>query len=78
MNHGPARFMGGMSTEKALNFGASSRRLLRMLSPQRPLIIGSLVLGVLSVTFSVLGPKLLGNVTNLIFSGWISSKIPAG
>ena len=78
MNHGPARFMGGMSTEKALNFGASSRRLLRMLSPQRPLIIGGLVLAVLSVTFSVLGPKLLGNVTNLIFSGWISSKIPAG
>ncbi len=78
MNHGPARFMGGMSTEKALNFGASSRRLLRMLSPQRPLIILSLVLGVVSVTFTVLGPKLLGNVTNLIFSGWISSKIPAG
>ena len=32
----------------------------------------------LSVTFSVLGPKLLGNVTNLIFSGLISSRIPAG
>ena len=28
-------FMGGMSTEKALNFGGSSRRLLRMLAPQR-------------------------------------------
>jgi ATP-binding cassette subfamily B protein len=70
--------MGGMSTEKALNFGASSRRLLRMLSPQRPLIIGGLALGVLSVAFTVLGPKLLGNVTNLIFSGWISSRIPAG
>ena len=78
MSHGPARFMGGMSTEKALNFGASGRRLLRTLSPQRPLIIVSLVLGVVSVTFTVLGPKLLGNVTNLIFSGWISSKIPAG
>ena len=78
MNHGPARFMGGMSTEKALNFGASSRRLLRTLSPQRPLIILGLALGVLSVTFTVLGPKLLGNVTNLIFTGWISSRIPAG
>jgi len=78
MSHGPARFMGGMSTEKALNFGASGRRLLRMLSPQRPLILLSLALGVLSVTFTVFGPKLLGNVTNLIFSGWISSRIPAG
>ena len=78
MNHGPARFMGGMSTEKALNFSASSRRLLRMLSPQRPLITAALVLGVISVTFSVLGPKLLGDVTNQIFTGIFSLRIPAG
>jgi ATP-binding cassette, subfamily B, multidrug efflux pump len=77
-NVGPARFMGGMSTEKALDFGGSSRRLLRMLSPQRPLIITALVMGVFSVALSVIGPKVLGNVTNLVFSGFISSKIPAG
>ena len=75
---GPARFMGGMSTEKALDFGGSSKRLLRMLLPQRPLIITGTVLGVLSVTLSVIGPKVLGNVTNLVFSGFISSKIPPG
>ena len=75
---GPARFMGGMSTEKALDFRESSKRLLRMLSPQRPLIIIALVMGVLSVTLSVIGPKVLGNVTNLVFSGFISSKIPPG
>lgn len=76
--HGPARFMGGMSTEKALNFGASSRRLLRMLAPQRPLIVAGLTLGVVSVGLSVIGPKILGNVTNLIFTGFISGKVPAG
>jgi ATP-binding cassette subfamily B protein len=70
--------MGGMPVEKALNFRDSSRRLLRMLSPQRPLIVAGLLLGVTSVTFSVLGPKILGNVTNLIFTGVISSKIPPG
>jgi ATP-binding cassette subfamily B protein len=70
--------MGGMSTEKALDFAGSSRRLLRMLSPQRPLIIAALVMGVVSVALSVIGPKVLGNVTNLVFSGFISSKIPAG
>jgi ATP-binding cassette, subfamily B, multidrug efflux pump len=78
MNHGPARFMGGMSTEKALNFKASSRRLLRTLSPQRALIAAALAMGVVSVTFSVLGPKLLGDVTNQIFTGTIASRIPAG
>jgi ATP-binding cassette subfamily B multidrug efflux pump len=75
---GPAAFMGGMSTEKALNFSGSSKRLLRMLSPQRPLMVLALAMGVLSVAFSVTGPKILGNVTNLIFDGFISSKIPAG
>ena len=75
---GPARFMGGMSTEKALNFGASSRRLLRMLAPQRARIVTALVMGVVSVTLSVLGPKLLGDVTNLIFTGVIGGRIPAG
>ena len=77
-NAGPARFMGGMSTEKALNFGASSRRLLGTLSPQRAMIMGGLAMGVVSVTLSVLGPKLLGNVTNLIFTGVIGSRIPPG
>ncbi len=78
MAHGPARFMGGMSTEKALDFRVSSRRLLRTLSPQRALIAAALVTGVISVTLSVLGPKLLGDVTNLIFTGIIGSRIPAG
>ena len=77
-NVGPARFMGGMSTEKALDFGVSSRRLLRMLSPERPRIITALLMGVASVALSVTGPKVLGNVTNLVFSGFISSKIPPG
>jgi len=70
--------MGGMSTEKALNFGASSRRLLRMLAPQRARIVTALVMGVVGVTLSVLGPKLLGDVTNLIFTGVIGGRIPAG
>ncbi len=75
---GPMGFMGGMSTQKALNFSGSSKRLLRMLAPERVLITVALVMGVASVTFSVIGPKVLGNVTNLIFDGYIGSKIPAG
>jgi ATP-binding cassette subfamily B protein len=70
--------MGGMSTEKSLNFRGSSRRLLGTLAPQRLLVIASLVLAAVSVTLSVLGPWLLGNATNLIFAGIISKRIPAG
>jgi ATP-binding cassette subfamily B protein len=71
-------FMAGRSTEKALNFGASGRRLLGLLAPQRAMIVTALGLGLVSVTLAVLGPKVLGNVTNIIFAGVISSRLPAG
>jgi ATP-binding cassette subfamily B multidrug efflux pump len=70
--------MGGMSTEKSLDFRGSGRRLLHTLRPQRPLIALALGLGVTSVTLSVLGPRLLGDATNLIFSGVVGRMIPAG
>ena len=38
----------------------------------------ALLMAVASVALSVTGPKVLGNVTNLVFSGFISSKIPPG
>jgi ATP-binding cassette subfamily B multidrug efflux pump len=78
VGRGPAAFMGGRSTEKSLDFRGSSRRLLGTLRPQRLLVAASLALATIAVTLSVLGPKLLGDATNLIFSGVISRQIPAG
>jgi ATP-binding cassette subfamily B multidrug efflux pump len=78
MGRGPAAFMGGMSTEKPLNFRGSGRRLLGMLRPERLIMALTLVLGTASVALSVLGPKVLGNATDLIFSGVIARQIPAG
>jgi ATP-binding cassette subfamily B protein len=71
---------GGMSmpAEKAMNFGPSARRLLGKLRPERAWLVLVLVLAVASVTFSVIGPRLLGEGTNLIFSGVISKNLPAG
>jgi ATP-binding cassette subfamily B multidrug efflux pump len=69
---GPARFMGGMSTEKALDFKGSSRRLLRMLSPYRLLLILALTFAVSAVTLQVLGPRLLGEAINVVFFGYRS------
>jgi ATP-binding cassette, subfamily B, multidrug efflux pump len=71
---GPARFMSGMSTEKALDFKGSGRRLLRMLSPYRMLTILALTLAVGSVTMSVLAPRLLGEAINLVFDGYESHR----
>ena len=78
MRHGPAAFMSGMSTEKSLDFRGSSSRLLRAMRPERALAVLALTLTTVSVTLSVLGPRLLGQATDLIFSGVISSRLPAG
>ena len=64
--------------EKAQNFGPSAKRLLGTLRADRPLLIVVLVLGILSVTLSVLGPKLLGEATNIVFAGFVSLNVPAG
>ncbi|MGH3248082.1 MAG: ABC transporter ATP-binding protein, partial [Trebonia sp.] len=67
---GPARFMSGMSTEKALDFKGSGKRLLRLLRPYRLLMILALILAVASVTMSVLAPRLLGEAINLVFDAY--------
>ncbi len=33
---------------------------------------------IVSVGFAIIGPKLLGNATNLIFEGWIGNQLPPG
>jgi len=79
--NGPRRgpMMGmGMPTAKAANFGASLRRLLGVLRPERWVIGTVVALSVVSVTLMVLGPKALGNGTNLIFEGVIGKQLPAG
>ena len=75
---GPAAFIGGIPTEKALDFGGSARRLLRRMRPERLLIAAALVLAGGGVSLSVAGPRLLGRATDLIFAGVISERIPEG
>src|ERR1700722_10991599 len=71
---GPARFMGGMSTEKALDFKGSGMRLLATLRPYRVLTILALTLAVASVTMSVLAPQLLGEAIILVFDVYESHR----
>ena len=71
MGGGPAARMmaGGMPAEKLQDFKGSTRRLLRMLAPQRLLVGVVLLFGVASVFLSVLGPWLLGRATDIVFAG---------
>ncbi|MEV4687792.1 ABC transporter ATP-binding protein/permease [Microbacterium sp. LWH3-1.2] len=64
--------------EKAQNFGPSAKRLLATLRSDTPRLSMVLVFSILSVTLSVIGPKLLGEGTNVVFAGFISLQMPAG
>ena len=68
----------GMPAEKSLNFGPSAKRLMGRMAPQRAGVIAVIALAIVSVTLAVLGPKILGRATDLIFSGVISKQLPAG
>ena len=68
----------GLPPAKANDFGGSLRRLLGGLRPEAPLVLLVVVLAVISVTFAILGPKILGEATNIIFEGAISAQLPAG
>jgi ATP-binding cassette, subfamily B, multidrug efflux pump len=75
---GPRGMMGGGPVERPLNFKDSGVRLLRELGPEHVRLAGILAFGGGSVTLSVLGPRLLGDATTLIFSGVLGRSIPAG
>ncbi len=81
---GPRGPMGamGMPGEKSKDFKGSARRLLGLLRDDVPRLVGVLVLGVLSVAAAVVGPKILGTATNVIFEGVVGRQLaehlPAG
>lgn len=76
---GPMRFMGGgPPPEKSINFVASTKRLLVMMRPERPIIGLLLAAGVATVVLSVLTPWLLGRATDVIFTGIVGKQFPAG
>ncbi|QLE76191.1 ABC transporter ATP-binding protein [Streptomyces rectiverticillatus] len=70
--------MGGQPTERSMDFAGSAKRLLGTLRPERALISVALALCVASVALSVIGPKILGRATDLIFAGVVGSKFPDG
>jgi ATP-binding cassette, subfamily B, multidrug efflux pump len=68
----------GMPPAKPKDFRGSFRRLFGTLRPERPLIIGVILLAIVSVTLTVVGPKILGNAVNTIFEGAFSRNMPPG
>jgi ATP-binding cassette subfamily B multidrug efflux pump len=68
----------GLPAEKPKDLKGSFRRLTGTLRPEAPRIALVIALAILSVTCSVVGPKILGNATDILFDGVVSNQIPAG
>jgi len=65
----------GAPTEKARNFGVSIRRLVRYLRPRLVPLLAVVALAVVSTSFSVVAPKVIGNATTMIARGLGSGSI---
>jgi ATP-binding cassette subfamily B protein len=76
---GPGAMMtAGQPAEKSMDFWPSAKRLLRRLGPERRLAVTVVGLTVAGVSLAVIGPKILGHATDLIFAGVIGRRLPPG
>ncbi len=75
---GPGGFGGMLPPQKTKDLGKTLRQLLARLRPERMRITISAVLALGSVAGTVIGPKIIGNATNVIFDGVIGKSLPAG
>jgi len=75
---GMGGFGGQLPAKKPINFGPSVRRLIGRLRPEAWPVVIVTILAIIGVVFSVLGPMILGEGTNIIFEGFISSQLAEG
>jgi ATP-binding cassette subfamily B protein len=64
--------------ERSKDFRGTLKKLLARLRAERLVLAVVVVLGSLSVVFSVIGPKITGNAMNVIFDGVVGKTLPAG
>ncbi|MER5882378.1 ABC transporter ATP-binding protein [Streptomyces sp. NPDC001941] len=72
------RMMMGQSGERSMDFKNSAKRLLRLFTPERGVLWLMLGATVVSVALSVVGPKVLGRATDLVFAGVVGQQMPEG
>jgi ABC-type multidrug transport system fused ATPase/permease subunit len=65
-------------TQRSRDFKGSATRLVKRLTPQRGMTAAVLLLGVAGIAIGVIGPRILGHATDLLFNGVIGHRLPAG
>ncbi|MCL8250175.1 ABC transporter ATP-binding protein/permease [Aeromicrobium fastidiosum] len=75
---GPALAGMGMGPQRARDFKGTLRRLADRLLRERSLVWGLVLFGTLATSLSVVGPKVLGHATDIVFTGYLSDQFPDG
>jgi ATP-binding cassette subfamily B protein len=65
-------------TERSRDFKGTAIRLVKRLTPQRGPTSLVILLGVAGIAIGVIGPRILGHATDLLFNGVIGRQLPAG
>lgn len=69
---------GGAPAKKAQHFWPSAKRLLGLLRPERVKMAFVVLLVIISVIFTVIAPRVLGEAMDVIFNGVLGMQMPAG
>ncbi|MFJ9340622.1 ABC transporter ATP-binding protein [Streptomyces sp. NPDC101733] len=75
---GPGGRMMTGPVQRSMDFKGSGKRLLGQLAQDRKKLWGMIAAVVASVGCAVVGPKILGEATDLVFAGIVGRQMPAG
>lgn len=64
--------------DRSKDLRGAARRLIRRLAPQRLAALAVLALAIGGIVLSVIGPRVLGHATDLLFEGVIGRGLPSG
>lgn len=78
MRPGVRAMMADPANARSRDFTGTARRLLARLSPQRRSLAAVAVMSLGGIALSVIGPRVLGHATDLLFNGAIGRRLPAG
>ncbi|SHS73828.1 ABC transporter ATP-binding protein [Mycobacteroides abscessus subsp. abscessus] len=64
--------------ERSRDFRGTAIRMVKRLAPQRFLTATVITLSMIGIAIGVIGPRILGHATDLLFNGVIGRQLPAG
>ena len=78
MRAGVRAMLADPANARPRDFRGSVRRLFGRLGPQRAPLTAVLSMSLAGIALSVIGPRVLGHATDLLFNGAVGRRLPAG